>query len=73
MTDNTPRLGSIKAACRLIGGDKPIDPSTFYRGVNAGIYPAPMKVAPNVSRVDMDELAAALRARAKGGEPDASA
>jgi hypothetical protein len=48
-----PRLGSIEAACKLIGGDKPIHPGTFYRGVKRGIYPAPFRASPNVSRVDL--------------------
>jgi hypothetical protein len=62
MTPETlPRFGSIEAACKLIGGDKPISPSTYYRGVARGIYPAPRKVAPNVSRVDLDVLAESLR------------
>ena len=63
------RLGSIEAACRLIGGDKPIHPGTYYRGVKLGIYPAPIHPSPNVSRVDMDKLEAAVRARADGAKP----
>jgi len=59
-----PRLGSIEAACKLIGGDKPIHPVTYYRGVKRGIYPAPFRASPNSSRVDLDKLAAAIRARA---------
>jgi hypothetical protein len=62
-----PRYGTIKAACEQIGGDKPIHPSTFYRGVKRGIYPPPDKVAPNVSRVDLDKLARAQRALASDG------
>jgi hypothetical protein len=58
---NSPRLGSIEAACKLIGGDKPICAATYYRGVKRGIYPAPVKVGPNVSRIDLDQLATALR------------
>jgi hypothetical protein len=65
MTEQTsPRLGSIEAACKLVGGDKPISPSTYYRGAARGIYPAPIKVGPNISRVDLDKLVAALRERA---------
>jgi hypothetical protein len=60
-----PRLGSIEAACKLIGGDKPVSPSTYYRGVARGIYPAPIKVSPNISRVDLDKVAAAIRGRAE--------
>ena len=59
-----PRLGSIEAACRLIGGDKPIHPGTYYRGVKRGIYPAPFRTSPNISRVDLDELEAVIRSRA---------
>jgi hypothetical protein len=59
-----PRLGSIEAACRLIGGDKPIHPGTYYRGVKRGIYPPPFRASPNVSRVDLDKLESAIRARA---------
>jgi hypothetical protein len=57
------RLGTIKAACAVVGGDRPIHPSTFYRGVKLGIYPAPFHPSPNCSRVDMDKLEAAVRAR----------
>lgn len=59
-----PRLGSIEEACKLIGGDKPIHPVTYYRGVKLGIYPAPFRASPNISRVDLDKLEAAIRARA---------
>ncbi len=56
-------LGSIEAACKLIGGTTPIAKSTYYRGVAHGLYPAPTKVAPNISRVDLDKLAVMLRGR----------
>jgi hypothetical protein len=59
--ETLPRFGSIEAACKLIGGDKPICAATYYRGAKRGIYPAPVKVGPNVSRVDLDQLATALR------------
>jgi len=62
-----PNFGTIKKACAIIGGDKPIDPSTYYRGAKLGLYPPPDKVAPNVSRVNLDKLAAMLRARHGGG------
>jgi hypothetical protein len=58
---DNPRLGSIDAACQMIGGDRPISKPTYYRGVKRGIYPAPVKVGPNTSRVDLDKLAATLR------------
>ena len=51
------------AACRLIGGSKPINPATLYRGVKSGIYPRPIKVAPNVSRWRKSELENAIECR----------
>ena len=56
-------LLDIKAACAMVGGTKPICPSTYYRGVKAGIYPAPDKVGPNTARVRKSKLIAALNAR----------
>jgi hypothetical protein len=54
-------LITIGAACRLIGGDeKPIHPATYYRGVAAGRYPAPVRVSPNVARISKTELLAAI-------------
>jgi hypothetical protein len=61
---DVPQLVSIKEACRIIGGNEsPVHPSTYYRGVRNGIYPAPVHPSPNISRVEVLELAAALRAR----------
>jgi hypothetical protein len=52
---------TIKEACRKIGGDEsPIHPSTFYRGVKAGLYPAPVHVSLNIARVNEGELLEAL-------------
>jgi hypothetical protein len=60
--NQSPRLGTIEAACRRIGGEEsPIHVSTYYRGVRRGLYPAPVRVGPNTSRVDLDKLDAALR------------
>lgn len=61
-----PRLGTIEAACKLIGGDKPVHKCTYYAGVRRGIYPAPFRPSPNISRVDLDKLEAAIRALADG-------
>jgi hypothetical protein len=60
-----PNYGTIRDACADIGGKKPISPSTYYRGVKAGRYPPPEHPSPNVSRVDLDKLAIALRAGAE--------
>lgn len=55
-----PSHVSIKAACEIIGGDKPIDRSTYYRGVKRGIYPAPFHPSPGIARVQTPKLLAAL-------------
>jgi predicted DNA-binding transcriptional regulator AlpA len=56
-------LLDLTGACALIGGCRPINPATLYRGVKSGIYPQPVKVAPNVSRWRRSELDAALNIR----------
>jgi hypothetical protein len=58
-----PNLGTVAAACKMIGGDRPVHFTTYYRGVQRGIYPRPKRVSPNIVRVDLDELAAMLRTR----------
>jgi len=68
MSKTPPRLGTIEAACQIIGGDKPIHPSTYYRGAKAGIYPKPKRVGPNISRVDLDKVADAARNLVDDGE-----
>lgn len=50
----------IPSACQVIGGTRPINPATFYRGVKAGRYPAPEQRGANVKRVSGKRLAAAL-------------
>ena len=52
----------IVAACEFIGGTKPINPATYYRGVRAGRYPAAEQRGHNVKRVSREKLAAALEA-----------
>ena len=47
--------------CRLLGGSKPINPSTLYRGIRQGRYPRPLKVGPGSSRWLRDECEAVLR------------
>jgi len=44
-------------ACAIIGGRKtPIHRSTFWRGIDSGRYPRPLKVAPNSNRWDRRKL-----------------
>ena len=50
------------AACRFIGGSRPINPATLYRGIRAGRYPKPIKISPNMARWRKSELVAALEA-----------
>jgi hypothetical protein len=63
MSEKLPDRVSIEKACEIIGGDKPIDESTYYRGVRKKIFPAPDKVAPNISRVNTAKLLTAIAAR----------
>jgi hypothetical protein len=63
MDKPAPERVTVEAACKIIGGDKPIHRTTFYRGVKAGIYPAPDRVGLNTSRVNTKKLLAAIAAR----------
>ena len=55
------------AACVFFGGpDKPIHPSTLYRGIAAGRYPGPIDIGPNIRRWSLAECAAARRKLAEG-------
>jgi hypothetical protein len=51
----------IPAVCEFIGGKRPIHPSTYYRGVKAGRYSAPVQRGANIKRVSRRQLAADLR------------
>lgn len=67
MTDNDFLLDA-KAVCQLIGGSRPINPATLWRGVRAGIYPKPIKVSPNANRWKRSEVIDALDQRAAARE-----
>jgi hypothetical protein len=50
-------------ACKIIGGqDTPVSHATLYRGVKAGIYHAPLKPSPGISRWFKAKLRAEARA-----------
>jgi hypothetical protein len=51
----------ITATCAVIGGNRPIHPATFYRGVKAGRYSAPEQRGLNVKRVSRRKIEADLR------------
>jgi hypothetical protein len=54
-------LITIKAACRLVGGDEtPIHCSTYYRGVARGDYPAPVHPSPGISRLSKRAVLSAI-------------
>jgi predicted DNA-binding transcriptional regulator AlpA len=55
-----------REACAFFGGSKPINPSTLYRGIRQGRYPAPIKVGPGSSRWLREECEAALQAMVEG-------
>jgi hypothetical protein len=61
-------LLTVDEACAFIGGkSKPIDRSTLYRGIAAGIYPPLVHPSPGISRAVKRQYAAA-RARIVAGE-----
>jgi predicted DNA-binding transcriptional regulator AlpA len=51
-------LLDVKAACRFIGGSKPIDPATLWRGVKSGRYSKPINIGAQSVRWLRSELAA---------------
>jgi predicted DNA-binding transcriptional regulator AlpA len=62
----------VKAACRFIGGTKPINPATLWRGVKAGRYSKPIKISPNAVRWRRSRLARDLE-RIAGGQDETAA
>ena len=61
------------ATCRLIGGTKPIHPSTLWRGVKNGLYPRPIPVGPNMRRWRKSKLVAVIAAAEREAEEEAAA
>jgi predicted DNA-binding transcriptional regulator AlpA len=57
-----PQLLDKAEVCRLFGGNRPLNPSTLYRGIKLGRYPKPIKVGPGSSRWIRAECEAALKA-----------
>jgi hypothetical protein len=53
---------TLGATCAFFGGDKPINPSTLYRGIKAGRYPPPVHPSPRLSRWLRTECVAARQA-----------
>jgi hypothetical protein len=66
MTDNdVGEIGTIRDACKLIGGTRPISPATYYRGVKKGRFPAPFHPSDGISRVDLGEVRRRILERAR--------
>jgi hypothetical protein len=51
---------TIDATCTFFGGDRPLAPSTLYRGVRAGQFPPPIMIGPNNPRWLRSECMQAL-------------
>jgi predicted DNA-binding transcriptional regulator AlpA len=49
----------IKACCARVGGNRPINHATWYRGIRAGRYPKPVRIGA-LSRWLRSEVEAAL-------------
>ena len=51
-------LLDVYEACRVIGGTRPINPATLWRGIKAGRYSKPIKIGPQSVRWRRSELQA---------------
>ena len=49
-------LITAAAACEFFGGkDRPLNPSTLYRGIQQGRFPKPIHIGPNTARWMLSE------------------
>jgi predicted DNA-binding transcriptional regulator AlpA len=53
-------LLDVYEACRFIGGTRPVNPATLWRGTKAGRYPKPIKIGPQSVRWRRSELQACI-------------
>lgn len=60
---DTPEWITVAKACEIIGGDDPISKANYYRNAAKGIWPRPVSLGPNISRVNATKLRDALTAR----------
>jgi predicted DNA-binding transcriptional regulator AlpA len=49
-------LVDCDAACRVLGGNRPLNRATLYKGVKDGRYPKPVHPGPATSRWVLSEL-----------------
>jgi predicted DNA-binding transcriptional regulator AlpA len=70
MEHEEPDYITIEDACRIVGGTKPIDPSTYYRGVKAGRFPKPERILPQTVRIRRGKLLACLNRLVEGASDE---
>lgn len=73
--DQDIELVDAKEACRILGGSRPLNHATLYRGIADGRFPRPVKLGRGTSRWVRAELIAAIRAgmAARGDATDGAA
>ena len=63
-------LVDAKEACRILGGSRPINHATLYRGISDRRFPPPIKLGGSISRWVKAELLAAIRRRMDARKPE---
>jgi predicted DNA-binding transcriptional regulator AlpA len=66
-------LIDIEEVCTIIGGSKPVNRATIYRGIATGKYPKAVKVGPNISRWLRSEWLSIVKARIAERHKEATA
>ena len=61
--EGSVELVDAKEACRILGGSRPINHATLYRGIADGRFPPPVKLGGGTSRWVKAELLAEIRNR----------
>jgi predicted DNA-binding transcriptional regulator AlpA len=62
MSHDDDELITKKETCRILGGnEKPLDPSTLYRGIKLERFPPPKHPSPGLSRWSKREVLATRR------------
>lgn len=70
--NETVELLDADEACRLLGGTRPINRATLYRGVADGRYPKPIKIGAASSRWLRSELLDTIRSMAAARDGEAA-
>jgi hypothetical protein len=61
-------LVDIKTACRIVGGSKPVHPTTIHRFVREGRLSPPLKIGKQVTRFSKRRLLADIARAADAAE-----